>query len=129
MQSITETVELNAPASRAFAYLADLNNFSAWATEFCRGTRRENGNVIADTGMGDMVVRVRADAATGVIDIFANPTADGTDFMPTRVLALPDGRTAFSVTFVRPPELGDDIYAQQCASLRHELSNIQRLVR
>jgi hypothetical protein len=47
---------------------------------------------------------------------------------PTRVVELPDGRTAYSFTMFQAPDMPDDLFEGQLASLRREFANIERLL-
>jgi hypothetical protein len=47
---------------------------------------------------------------------------------PTRAVAPPDGRTAYSFTMFQSPEMADDLFEAQYASLRRELANVERLL-
>ena len=44
---------------------------------------------------------------------------------PTRVVALPDGSTAFSFTMFQGPDMPDELFESQHESLKREFTNIQ----
>jgi hypothetical protein len=69
--------------------------------------------------------RIAADPETGVIDMYAGPTKDELALFPTRVVALPDGRSASSFTMVKAPGMSDDLFESQHESLRREFDNIR----
>jgi hypothetical protein len=71
---------------------------------------------------------IRADKESGVIDMFAGPTKDRMAVFPTRAVALPDGRTAYSFTMFQGPEMPDELFDAQLASLRREFANIERVL-
>jgi hypothetical protein len=70
---------------------------------------------------------IRADAASGVIDMFAGPTKHEMAVFPTRAVALPDGRTAYSFTMFQAPGMPDALFEAQHASLEREFANIERI--
>jgi hypothetical protein len=76
--------------------------------------------------LGEFFFEIRADARTGVIDMFAGPTKDRLAVFPTRVLSLPDGRTAYTFTMFEAPDMPDARFESQHASLQRELANIER---
>jgi hypothetical protein len=129
MRTATVTTVLDAPAERVFDYLAEVENLPEWATEFARELRREGGDYKVRNGLGEFFFTIRADPATGVIDMFAGPTKDAMAVFPTRAVALPDGRTAYTFTMFQGPEMPDELFDAQHASLRREFANIERVFR
>src|SRR3954447_17193573 len=103
MRSATVTTVLDCPRCAVFEYLADIEHLPEWATEFARELRREGDDYKVVNGLGEFFFAIQADAETGVIDMFAGPTKDRMAVFPTRAVALPDGRTAYSFTMFRAP--------------------------
>jgi hypothetical protein len=128
MRSATVTTVLSAPQPAVFEYMADIEHLPEWATEFARELRREGDDYKVVNGLGEFFFAIEADAASGVIDMFAGPTKDAMAVFPTRAVALPDGRTAYSFTMFQSPEMPDDLFEAQYASLRRELANVERLL-
>jgi hypothetical protein len=128
MRSATVTTVLSAPQPAVFEYMADIEHLPEWATEFARELRREGDDYKVVNGLGEFFFTIEADAASGVIDMFAGPTKDAMAVFPTRAVALPDGRTAYSFTMFQSPEMPDDLFEAQYASLRRELANVERLL-
>jgi hypothetical protein len=128
MRSATVTTVLRAPQTEVFAYLADIEHLPEWATEFARELRREGDDYKVVNGLGEFFFTIRADPATGVIDMFAGPTKDEMAVFPTRAVALPDGSTAYSFTMFQGPGMPDELFESQHASLRREFANIERVL-
>ena len=128
MRSATVTTVLDASPSEVFDYLADIENLPEWATEFARELRREGDDHKVVNGLGEFHFSISADRKTGVIDMFAGPTKDAMAVFPTRAVALPDGRTAYSFTMFQGPGMPDELFEAQHASLRREFANIERLL-
>ena len=126
MRSETVTTVVPAPPERVFEYMSDVENLPRWATEFARELRREDDCWIVRNNLGELVFEIRADAETGVIDMLAGPSADQLAVFPTRVVGLPDGKTAYSFTMFQGPDMPDDLFDSQHASLRREFENIER---
>jgi hypothetical protein len=128
MRSATVTTVLRAPQSTVFEYMADIQHLPEWATEFARELRRDGDDYKVVNGLGEFYFTIQADAASGVIDMFAGPTKDAMAVFPTRAVALPDGRTAYSFTMFQAPDMPDDLFDAQYASLRREFHNIERVL-
>jgi hypothetical protein len=119
------TTVLDAPADEAFEYLSKIENLPEWATEFARELRWENGEAIVRNGLGDFVFRIEADSRTGVIDMLAGPTPGELALFPTRVVALPGERSAFTFTMFQGAEMPDELFESQYASLLRELEGLE----
>jgi hypothetical protein len=124
----TVTTVLEAPQAAVFEYLADVEHLPEWATEFARELRRDGDDYKVVNGLGEFFFAIAADRATGVIDMFAGPTKDEMAVFPTRAVALPDGRTAYSFTMFQTPGMPDALFDAQHAALRREFENIERLL-
>ena len=126
MRNETVTTVLPAPQDDVFAYLADIENLPQWATEFARELVRDGDDYKVVNGLGEFFFDIRADAGTGVIDMYAGPTKDRMALFPTRVVALPDGRSAYSFTMFQAPDMPDELFESQHASLQREFAQIER---
>ena len=127
MRTATVTTVLSAPQEAVFDYMADIERLPEWATEFARELRREGDDLKVVNGLGEFYFAIRADRRSGVIDMFAGPTKDQMAVFPTRAVALPDGRTAYSFTMFQGPEMPDELFEAQHASLQRELDNLERI--
>jgi polyketide cyclase/dehydrase/lipid transport protein len=126
VRSETVTAVLHAPADEVFDFLADVENLPEWATEFARRLVRDGDDYKVVNGLGEFFFDVRADASTGVIDMFAGPAKDAMALFPTRVVALPDGTSAFTFTMFQAPGMPDELFESQHASLQRELAGVER---
>ena len=126
MRHATVTTVLDAPCEEVFDYIADIENVPSWATEFARELNVENGRHKVVNGLGEFFFAMEADEATGVIDMRAGPTESEMALFPTRVVELPDGRSAFTFTMFQGPGSSDDLFESQHASLLREFENIER---
>ena len=126
MTSRTVTVPLAAPSDDVFAYLSRVENLPEWANEFARELRIEDGVARVVNGLGEFVFSIEADERTGVIDMYAGPSADELALFPTRVVAMPGGGSAYSFTMFQAPGMSDELFDAQYESLRRELENVRR---
>lgn len=125
MEHRTVTAVLEAPKQEVFDYLSQVENLPAWATEFARELRYEDGKAKVVNGLGEFYFTLAADPETGVIDMFAGPAEDDLSLFPTRVVELPGGRSAFTFTMFKAPEMSDELFESQYQSLLRELDNLR----
>ena len=128
MRSETVTTVLDAPRNQVFALLSDIERLPEWATEFARELRRDGDDYKVVNGLGEFYFSIMSDEDSGVIDMFAGPSKDAMAVFPTRAVALPDGRTAYSFTMFQAPGMTDELFDAQHASLQREFVNIERLL-
>ena len=126
MRSRTVTAVLRADQGKVFDYLSDIERLPEWATEFARELRREGDDYKVVNGLGEFYFAIEADRRTGVIDMFAGPSKERMAVFPTRVVPLPEGRTAYSFTMFQGPDMSDELFDAQHASLQREFANIER---
>jgi hypothetical protein len=120
------TTILRAPRDEVFEYLSDIENLPDWATEFARELKREGDRYKVINRLGEFLFEIRADRETGVIDMFAGPSEEEMAVFPTRAVSLPDGQTAYTFTMFQGPDMPDELFESQHASLLRELENLER---
>ena len=125
MRSETVTTVLPAPQDVVFGYVSDIEKLPEWATEFARELKREGEDYKVLNELGEFYFAIDADPQTGVIDMYAGPSKDQMAIFPTRAVALPDGRTAFSFTMFQAPDIPDALFETQHQSLKREFTNIE----
>jgi hypothetical protein len=125
MRTATETAVLDAPADEVFAFLADGGNLPLWADRFARRLERRGELFRVENGLGEAWVRVESDPATRVIDFHVGPTPDALAPLPTRVVALPSGGSAYVFTMLQAPGQPDDVFESQRRSLAAELEGLR----
>jgi hypothetical protein len=121
----TVTAVLEAPKDAVFDYLARVENLPDWATDFARELRYENGAAKVVNGLGEFYVRIDAEPDSGVVDIYAGPALDELALFPSRVIEMPDGRSAYTFTMFKAPNMPDELFEAQYESLRREFGNIR----
>jgi hypothetical protein len=124
MNTRTATAVVNAPRDQVFDYLSRVENLPDWASEFARELRVVEGKTKVVNGLGEFFVRFQADAASGVIDMFAGPDEEQLAVFPTRVVGLADGRTLYVFTMLQAPDMPDELFDGQYRSLLREFANI-----
>jgi hypothetical protein len=124
MKSETVTTVLDADHETVFSYLSDIENLPKWATEFARELKHEGVDYKVVNGLGEFFFAIHADPATGVVDMYAGPDKEQMAVFPTRVVGLPDGRTAYTFTMFQGPGMTDELFESQYESLKREFANI-----
>jgi hypothetical protein len=126
MRSETVSTTLDAPHDEVFEYMSEIENLPEWATEFARELRRDGEDYKVVNGLGEFYFAIETNEETGVIDMFAGPTKAEMGVFPTRVVALPGGRSAYTFTMFQAPGMPDELFESQYASLRREFENIEK---
>jgi len=125
MNMKTFSIETSASKTKLFSYLSDISALPEWATEFCKELKTVDGRSKVVSPMGEIFFEIHGDAKTGVVDFVTSPDGKRFGVMPSRVIELPNGGSAYVVTFVQPPGMSDDIFSDQCQSLTREMENIR----
>jgi hypothetical protein len=126
MNHHTVTATFTAPPKEVFAYLADIEKLPEWATEFARELQLVDGQYKVVNGLGEFFVEIRADPASGVVDMLAGPDQEHLLCFPTRVVAAPTGGSALTFTMFQAPGQPDEQFESQHASLLREFENLER---
>ena len=127
-RSETRSVTIDRPAPDVHAFLADAANWPRWAVVnvLSSAPAREPGWWEIGTPDGPAELRIRADAATGIVDHdFRDPSEpDSVATVPARVLA--NGRGAdFVMTIVQPPEVDNEVFDRVLESVATELATLK----
>lgn len=125
MKARTVTTVLPARREDVFRYLSDIEKLPEWATEFARELKRDGDRYKVVNNLGEYFFEIDADPDTGVIDMYAGPDPERMALFPTRVVALPGGSTAYTFTMFQAPDMPDELFASQHASLQREFQNIE----
>jgi hypothetical protein len=125
MISRTVTAVLDAPGGKVFEFLSSVDNLPAWATDFARELKYEQGKPKVVNGLGEFYFSIRADPQSGVIDMYAGPTEDAMAVFPSRVVALGPEQSAYTFTMFKPPEMDETLFESQYRSLQREVENIR----
>ena len=124
MPSRTVTAILRAPSDQVFAFLSQVENLPAWATDFARELRYEGGRAKVVNGLGEFFFSIDADPGTGVIDMYSGPSEEQMALFPTRVVPLGPRRSAYTFTMFQAPGMEGALFDAQYQSLRREFANI-----
>ncbi len=128
MNSYTKTQVFAANKETVFAFLSDIQNLTKWATGFAKELKEVDGEYKVVTPQGEICFQMESDEKTGVIDMYGGPTKDQMAYFPSRVIALPDGNSAYQFTNFQWPSIPDEMFATQNETLTEEFENIRQQV-
>jgi hypothetical protein len=127
---VTQSVTIDRPARDVHVFLSNAARWPLWAVVNVLAAEpgNEPGWWRIATAQGPGEIRIRADAATGVLDHdFRDP--DEPEWMatvPARVVA--NGRGAdFVMTFFQPPELDDEAFERELALTATEFTTLKEV--
>ncbi len=129
MQVKTAYAVLAAKKETVFDYLSRIENLPEWATEFCRELKVVSGRhkvVTCDPEAPEMFFEIRADKASGVIDMLAGPAPDQLWTFPTRVVDYPGGACVYLFTTIQAPGYPGTKFEREYQSLQKEFDNLRR---
>jgi hypothetical protein len=129
MKAHTLTTAINRPRDEVYAFINEIENLPKWADGFALGgVKIVDGHYKVETPDGELFITFESNPKLGVIDMWVGPTPDQVDIFPVRVIARPDGTTATVMTLFQTPDVSDEVFAQQVASLTRENGNLKRVL-
>ncbi len=126
MNSHTQTQVFSATKESLFAFLSDVQNLPKWATSFALELKEADGKCKVVTPDGEIFYQMESDIDTGIIDIYCGATEDEMVYFPSRVVALPDGNSAYHLTNFQWPDVTDEMFATENKTLAEEFENIRQ---
>ncbi len=117
----TYDVIVDATPESVFDFVNDLTNLPRWAFHFCKDIRLIPDGAIVTAPSGEVYFGVTGDRDLGVLDWWSGSTMESAERWPTRVVALPGGRSLYHVTAifgsVVPPNI-DELFADELGALK-----------
>ncbi|HET8631370.1 MAG TPA: hypothetical protein VFL91_28445 [Thermomicrobiales bacterium] len=127
-QTVVKSVELPCSAAAAFAFLADGRNWPRFAIHNIFAIRPgDDGDWLIDTPRGPGRLRLRPDAASGILDHEFIDPREGRWDVPARVVPAGE-RAIFIMTLTRPTGMAERDFVTGLALLDDELATLQRLL-
>jgi polyketide cyclase/dehydrase/lipid transport protein len=126
-RSDTQAISIDAPPSAVIDLLTDAAEFPRWAAGFARAVRADGDHWIADTGEGEVRLRVRVSREFGTVDFLL------ADALPAREIGafsrvVPNGRGSELVfTQFFADDMRDADLADQRAIVAIELQTVRAL--
>jgi hypothetical protein len=117
-------VIIDAPPEAVYDVMNDLHNMPSWSVHFCKSIRVIPGDgAMVQSPAGEVYFGITGDRDLGVLDWWSGPTMETAQRWPTRVTALPDGRSLYVITALlsktelEMPNL-DQIFADELGALK-----------
>jgi hypothetical protein len=124
LDAITRIVSIDAPVAKVFDFLANAQNWPKWAIVNVKSIAPdEDGWSRMETPVGSAKLRIRPDAAFGILDHDFN-APDASWSVPARVVPNGSG-SEFLITFYRPPNFIRQFFTQQIAQVDNELAQLK----
>lgn len=127
MRADTKSISIEAEPRRVFQFVADPAHLPRWAVGFAKAVRRDGERWCVTTGTGETWVRVRTDAATGVVDFVMTPAPGIEVVASSRVLAR-GAASEYVFTQMQPVGMPDEEFARSAAAVGHELTVLKALL-
>jgi hypothetical protein len=128
MQAETITTVINRPRDEVFAFLNKIENLPKWATNFAKDVKVVNGNHKVVTPGGELFLSYDSHPDLGLIDMWGGPTEDQMAPLPVRVLPLPDGASAVTITLTQAPDVDAASFKKQVESLTEESAGLKKML-
>lgn len=120
-------VSVDRPADAVYRYARDPAHLPDWAAGLAGGIRRERGEWVADSPMGQVLVRFVPVNEYGVLDHdVVLPTGESVT-NPLRVLADGDGAEVV-FTLRRRPGMTDEEWAADADAITADLATLKRVL-
>lgn len=121
------TVSIDRPATAVYEYARDPAHLPAWAAGLAAGIRLDRGEWVADSPMGQVLVRFVPVNEYGVLDHDVVLPDGTTSTNPVRVLADGEGSEVV-FTLRRRPGMTDDQLAADAAAITADLGTLKRVL-
>ena len=121
------SVAIRRPPGEVYAFAADARNLPRWAAGLARGVRAEGDAWVADSPMGQVVVRFVPPNALGVLDHDVTLPTGEVVHNPLRVLANGDGSEVV-FTLYRRPGMSEEAFAADAEVVARDLQTLRRIL-
>lgn len=122
--SQTRSISIAAAPADVLAFLADPHNLPRWAPAFARSVSERDGQVMVDTGQGELSISVSVSRERGTVDVLSAAEPRVGAF--SRVLPNGDG-SEYLFTLFFAPDADDTAVEAQMAVVDQELEAVRAL--
>jgi hypothetical protein len=126
-KSRTLSVSIDCPPDRVYGFVSNPENFTRWATAFCRSIRRVDSGWIVETPQGQVNVRFAPRNTMGVMDHFVTPTPGVEIYVPMRIVANGSGSEVIFTLF-RMPGMTDEEFAADSGLVQRDLTTLKKIM-
>jgi hypothetical protein len=105
-RSYTRSISIAANPAEVLAFLADPHNLPRWAPAFARSVTERDGQLLVDTGQGELPISLSVSPERGTVDVLSAaeprigafsrvlPNGDGSEYLFTLLFAPDTDQTA-----------------------------------
>ena len=127
MESRHVSTHIDRPAGDVYAYASNPANLPAWAPGLLKSVELVDGQWVADSDMGRILLDWAPDNPFGVMDHHVTLPSGQTFYNPMRVTVDGDGsEVVFSVR--RQPEMTDEEFDRDCGAVQADLDALKRIL-
>jgi hypothetical protein len=125
-----QSVNINAPVSKVFNYIANPQNLPGWTAAF---KEADNKSALLATPAGELAIglETRINAESGTIDWYMTMPDGNTGAAYSRVVEGPDQKAIYTFILLAPPgpiEKVEGALREQMGLLANELQNLKRIL-
>jgi hypothetical protein len=122
--SRTRSISIAADPAEVLAFLADPHNLPRWAPAFARSVSERDGQLLVDTGQGELPISLSVSPERGTVDVLS--AADPRVGAFSRVLPNGDG-SEYLFTLLFAPDTDETAVQAQLAVVDQELETVRAL--
>ncbi|MEV4509434.1 SRPBCC family protein [Dactylosporangium sp. NPDC049525] len=127
MESRHVSTHIDRLAEDVYAYASNPVNLPTWAPGLLKSVELVDGQWVADSDMGRILLDWAPDNPFGVLDHHVTVPSGQTFYNPMRVTVDGDGsEVVFSVR--RRPEMTDEEFDRDCAAVQADLVALKRIL-
>jgi hypothetical protein len=122
--SRTRSISIAADPAEVLAFLADPHNLPRWAPAFARSVTERDGQLLVDTGQGELPISLSVSPERGTVDVLSAAEPRVGAF--SRVLPNGDG-SEYLFTLLFAPDADETAVQAQLAVVDQELETVRAL--
>jgi hypothetical protein len=122
--SRTRSISIAADPAEVLAFLADPHNLPRWAPAFARSVTERDGQLLVDTGEGELPISLSVSPEKGTVDVLSAAEPRVGAF--SRVLPNGDG-SEYLFTLLFAPDADETAVQAQLAVVDQELEIVRAL--
>ncbi len=127
MESRHVSTRIERSAGDVYAYASDPRNLPTWAPGLLKSVEMVDGQWVADSDMGRILLDWAPDNPFGVMDHHVTVPSGQTFYNPMRVTANGEGsEVVFSVR--RQPEMTDEEFDRDCTAVQADLDALRDIL-
>lgn len=127
MKSQTISVTIAAPPQRVYAFASNLENLPRWVPSFFKSVERDDGEWVAQTPLGRVVVEFVHDNDLGVLDHTVTLPSGVRLLNPMRVIPNGDG-SEILFTLIQREDMTDQQFQEDAGLVLSDLYTLRRLL-